>query len=628
MLNIKEINESISDYLKDKKFNFAKCLIPEDDKKISIIGKYNPQLIKGFIGLDENLKPIDLKDSKDYYYGVSPKLSESIIIEAISDLKVTSTEKLKKFVLENRNYFFLHQKDKEYIYYFAEYVCLRLLNLYGIRLYFHSGCDRDKFYNECITSLTKDIFLEKDSNNPKLLKIKGCPDDKLLDFFNQNYVFYMKNNLIIIEEKSSNIIDLDKYMKIKDVYHERKNIKLLEGSIFYSGCLLKALKIEKLENANLNVDSYCVHFERTSFAAVACINFHYKFLFHPFLSKIEGNYPIIDFFKKDDRYGQKMYDEILKIDCLNDKDSALEIINTYLLLTSNTPQICVSGNLITEDNYMILTKRAKNSIDENLYYPGINGNAEIADSNVEFYFNSVEEDFPEIDLDSKRIDFNGELSRECFAELGISLDKRNWKPMGIVMFGKINRDKDMIDNYPLTDRRVHFSLLFEQKTSDDLKSLIIKQKNSTENYENQKVKGCKINCYNSLFHMIMSNLFYSMKKMLGIKALVTAGLSIALFFIFLANGSYYGTIEKYVSLIFAFLVFLDSISSVILNLYDKYKLSKNKKDIYFISSKVNESKVKAGIENILEIKNTCEVYPVSYIALRLYIEKKLKNKKN
>lgn len=116
MLNIKEINASISDYLKDKKFNFAKCLIPEDDKKISIIGKYNPQLINGFIGLDENLKPIDLKDSKDYYYGVSPKLSESIIIEAISDLKVTSTEKLKKFVLENRNYFFLHQTDKEYIY--------------------------------------------------------------------------------------------------------------------------------------------------------------------------------------------------------------------------------------------------------------------------------------------------------------------------------------------------------------------------------------------------------------------------------------------------------------------------------------------------------------------------------
>jgi len=35
------------------------------------------------------------------------------------------------------------------------------------------------------------------------------------------------------------------------------------------------------------------------------------------------------------------------------------------------------------------------------------------------------------------------------------------------------------------------------------------------------------------------------------------------------------------------------------------------------SLKDYESKVKAGIENILEIKNTCEVYPVSYIALRL-----------
>ena len=262
------------------------------------------------------------------------------------------------------------------------------------------------------------------------------------------------------------------------VYKDKKNIVLLSHRLFYSGCLLKTIKIEKKDAGNVDTVSYSIFFERTSFAAVYTLN---KYTPHKY---IEGN-KFFETLSADDKVAYKFYEALQESDGEN-----LDAINEYLSHTITAVQIGISGMFETSDGYIILPKRDFKEYDSNQYYPSVNGNAEIDDSNVDLYENSVSEDCPTVYLDGSRIDFLGEINREAYAELKIFTYQSGWDCLGISICGNANKEADY-KTYDDPERRMQLNIIFKQSVEVDksLKDIRELQKEAVEKYEAKSLEG-------------------------------------------------------------------------------------------------------------------------------------------
>ena len=112
--------------------NLLTTLTPNgEDEKISVVGKYNPNLITGekFVGLDENLNPVLRSDFENYYYGISPKLTATMLVDTISSLRIKNKKDLEEFIKDNRDLFMLHQQDKDKLKEYAFSAIISLLIL-------------------------------------------------------------------------------------------------------------------------------------------------------------------------------------------------------------------------------------------------------------------------------------------------------------------------------------------------------------------------------------------------------------------------------------------------------------------------------------------------------------------
>ena len=573
--------------------NLLTTLTPNEDEKISVVGKYNPRLITGdkFAGLDENLNVILRDDFENFYYGISTKLTATLLIDTISSLRIQNRKDLEDFIKEHHDLFMFHQQDKDKLKDFAYSAVISLLNMYGVTVVFNN----ENEYKECPEEYKPYI---KDNK----LAVRGAVDEALLEFLRK----YRYN----IWDKEARVSDSGK--TIEEVYKDKKNIVLLSHRLFYSGCLLKAIKIEKKDAGNVNTVSYNVFFERTSFAAVYSLN---KFTPHKYL---EGN-KFYESLEEDDKVAYKFYKDLEESNGEN-----LEAINEYLKNTISGVQMGISGMFETKDGYIILPKRDAKEYDSNQYYPSVNGNAEIDDPNVDLYEDSVSEDCPTVYLNDSRIDFLGEINREAYAELKISTSQSGWDCLGIAICGNANKEKVNYQTYDDPERRMQLNIVYKQsvEVNKSLKDIRKLQKEAVEKYEAKYLEGLYFKVYKSAWHRLGYLIQYLGKAVSEIKGIVTTGVSLALFLVLLFNrGSIGGPVEV-VSQFLSLFVFIISLVKLGLSIFEFFKNRVGTKT-YFAVKGINAEK---KIEKIVDkrFKGSNKLHPVTYVSLLLMLRSKNK----
>ena len=179
-------------------------------------------------------------------------------------------------------------------------------------------------------------------------------------------------------------------------------------------------------------------------------------------------------------------------------------LNKYLKLSLNSNTVAVSANIVTKDDYLLIGKRGELTIDNSQYYCSVNGQSEFRDPNVSFYRNSVFEDLPSMEFDSKyRIDLNNEIQREALAELGLPFFEHEWSYYGI-SYLSINNTTVIKEQRPVMKRRMHFNVLTHNSTSYTFADINKSQKKATESFENERLRGIKIKVHPDVWAMLCS----------------------------------------------------------------------------------------------------------------------------
>ena len=456
-----------------EKLNYSKLYVPSKAKKVSVVGSYvaNDDDFRNthryarltYDKQDKLLKTVlhTGKDWDDFYYGASPIIDSSLIIKEIRNKLFQEEDGVYKFVCKYADNFMIHEKFKEALPAIAQYIVVGMLEKFGVKI----CCD--ELTEQDISNLSgKNVRRIKEGRGKKTteyLCICGCPSQSIFEALSK-YTFKIEDQ---------NLIPTDNGLSFEDCFNNYNVIHTLNGSTYYNGVLLRALQIYQESDAvNQDVVALKIDFERTTYAAIDALSNNFTNSY--FLSETVKR-KIIKILRSDDEFRYKKLVES------NDtsEEAFLASINEYLSQTISALQIGVSANIISSDGFLLFGEREKGTIDENFIYPGVNGNAEIADKNVAFYKMSTTEDYPDITIDNAfRTDFNGEISREMLAELNIDSLNKHWNCYGISLSGTTasHLQENNENAYIELERRLHFNILFEQQLDIDLYTIRKKQK--------------------------------------------------------------------------------------------------------------------------------------------------------
>lgn len=605
----KEINDDLSAHLQKFDLNYARLILPTRKSEPAVVGKYAPNFFgDSFITLNEQLDVIEDNDFSKFYYGVSPKLNSSLIIETISNLELTSIESLDKFVARHASLFMLHKGQEEYLLAFAKYITLSVSYNYGIKIDFKDITTANKILDEIGS---ENIFVSQEKSS---LTLHGCPTKEILDVLSK-FTYICDDGCITPS-------DTEDGMSICDVYRNKDNIFLTNGDVFYSGVLPRTLKIEEKDSwhSNKGVISIYLYYEKSTYATVFALD--NNFTKHPLLANDKDK--IIAFFCYDDACKRTHLTKTIESG-KNGRQKLMSDINDYLKCSYNVNQIGVTGNIISSDDYLIYGKRAQKSIDSGKVYPSANGNVEIADENVEFYSDSVDVDYPTINADSKMNSFGLELCRETEAELNLSLSNNLLKCYGIIISGIMPPENEQGAEYPFRNRRLHFNILFKQKVDIDFKKIQQLQAIATEKYENSELHGLSVKTYKGTLDFIKKQIGDFIRKLMKWRLAITSIFTIALFSLSLDILNF--TLKDWstcVSFIFAVLVVSMTSVDILKGIKERYRKKKYRHSAYIIANKDENKQIESILNKILESNS---YHPVAYLALKLYlIEKASKTK--
>lgn len=514
-------NCELSEALNHKDLNFGYLMATSLEGKLSITAKYDPPQKEKCVKLDGDLNTVPLDDNDEFYYGVSPLFDNDQIIKVISKLKIKTQTDLVQYIKENPDWFMIHNRHEQYLSDIAKLIVVSVTCAFSIKIHMTkdeynkivSGCD-DFCDETCSWKTDNDFKIEKTGKkalcppirfiyhckksrkikSPKsetqdssgVLTIHGCPTAQMLDRLSEwKYKRYYNTELYkddVIWQISS-----DGNEEIKDVYENKESISLTNGNVFYSGTMLRPVKIDppKISCEDDKVRSVVVCFERTTYATVLTFDSNYSN--HPLL---KNNSNIVSVFKEDDKLKKSLINNLGKAGDGSDED-IYGAVNDYLKACYNPTQIGVSGIIITSDKKFIFSHRGSGNIDSGGIYPGVNGNAEIADKNVSFYAHSMYEDVPRIKLDDSRIDFLGEISRETYDELSLDLNEQNWDCCGIMLSGNTTQLGVKDKGY---NRRLHFNIIFEQKVDYTFPQIDKMRKKANERFESDEYIAFSVIC--------------------------------------------------------------------------------------------------------------------------------------
>lgn len=534
--SLKQFNKDISGLIKDEGVNHIKLFAATDEAKISVV-----------------LRP---SDDKTFYYGLNPSFSSEKMIGLLFKRKETIQKSFweviskeytdnNSFKLNNFDSYgkrFKLEQDKLEILLFGKTI-LQMASHFGFRfqcketevvelkkliakLWREKTADsKYNFNNEEYFSKEKTFFCHWGKNQkgtyidflgvwPKVIIDELDEQVKIIDTSNSDSIeLFMKENKGN-ESKVNNNLTLSKIYGMNSEFMNsflEDKFKLRDGNVYYSGTMPRVKKIEyDTDHPTSEQIKYLImHVERTTFATVDCMD-NPIIMLHPFFSDLYNEIPRYDYLLDFDRYEDEMQSKYLynQKEAVNDvqteyEKKEIENINNYLKNSFNTHTVAVSANIETADQYLLVGKRGKGTIDDGEYYCSVNGQSEFNDERVSFYQDSVYEDLPTLDFNSnKRIDLNNEIQRETIAELGISMFEQDWQYYGVSYLSinnEANQSKSngnkLEDAANVSKRRMHFNVLTYNKSYSDFEEVYTNHENVTEKFENSFIEGIRLNLY-------------------------------------------------------------------------------------------------------------------------------------
>lgn len=463
------LQQTLSDYEGVNYISFLtaskgnKCsLVMEPVKKLRSIGLMNEKFI------------INEADD-DFYYGLHPEVSSIQIIKGIASGFFQNETKITEFMNEislHHPVFKLHADQERYLMALFSATLVKMSNNFGICF----ACDNyDDMKQKLGNSFTiQELYVKFNDNEKSIIFLSGLSDYVIEILTELQLGYKFTNNKLYLVKHGKNLREL-----YNDAGKLEKHIKLAKGSIYYSGVMPRTVEIEfKNDIYNAHVDTYKFHVERTTFATLDLFDncdIIQHFLLQNHQSLLE------EVFTQEDNAQNLLVNDYER------QQELLDNINTYLSMSPNTHTIAVTGNIETCEKLLVLCERDKNSIDSSIYYPSANGQSEFKDINPDIYKNSVYEDYPTLDFsDDYRLDFEGEINREAFAELNIRLLDDSWQYYGF-SFLLIKSE-----NNPFQKRRMHFNVLAKNYTKENLADVIEARNYATEKFENSKIVGLSI----------------------------------------------------------------------------------------------------------------------------------------
>lgn len=596
----------------DGSLNYSKIYVPSNANKVSVIGNYvtaeddfrnSHKYAKLRYDEQNQILKTDLYTGKDwdtFYYGATPIIESSLIIKEIRNKLFQGEDGVYKFVCKYADNFMIHAAYENVLPALSQYIVVAMLEKFGVKIICNSLIE-----HKISSLLDKNVKLveeQKDKTVFKCIYVYGCPSQSF--FKTLEGVNFEVNDQILVP--SSKGLSFEKCFKQHGIIHN------LKGNAYYNGVLLRALRIDQeCDAVNQGVVALKINFERTTYASIDALS--NNFTDSCFLQKGVRR-EIIKLLKEDDEFRLQ---KLTKSEDVSE-ESFLANLNEYLSQTVSAVQVGVSANIVSSDGFLLFGQREKNTIDENLIYPSVNGNAEIADKNVAFYKMSTKEDYPDININNAfRIDFNGEISRELLAELNIDSVHKHWDCYGVCLSGTTASylQKKEVDIYREVERRLHFNVLFEQQLDVDLYTIKQKQKNATEKYENQRIIGVKYSFFESMFSLSIRKLSNAIRIILALKDFITTAIALIVFFVALNSAEQ--EMSTWITAVFSCLFILQSI----INLYSDF----SRKKVWLISPKrdilVEYVKKDKILDKALLGK---EMHPVVPILLMCYINSHIK----
>ena len=500
-ISLVNMNDSLREQFaaKGEGLDFCKMIIHPFDEKLSVIAKYSPQ--SRYYTLKAGKAELST-DPAGFYYGVSPCLDTNQIMKQISCLEINTCDGLMNYIDKTDGWFSVHEDQRGYLKPLAAYIVVCMASHFGIRIETDSN-EYERIKNILLAKgYSKSgvgLVLAYDDSiaGHPFMTIKGFPMREVLDSLDgisyekvniptkKGEDGQPKDNLAIWRRTNGNC-----GISIRDVYRQQKNLELIRGSVFYSGVLLmpRELKLQTDSYENDKIESLLIHFERSTYGTVCAMDMNLTE--HPFLiGNIKAK--IVEMLCHDDE-AKKRLEKETRIGA--DAGCMVRALNKYLSSCFNVNQIGVSGNIITHEGMLLLGQRRKSNIDAGKLYPGVNGNAEVADRDVSFYSQSVYEDSPTIHLEDDRIDFFGEIGREAYAEAKLDLSRQEWICRGVVISGNMPKGSVCREEYCESFRRLHFNLIFEHNVDKTLQEIAGLGKRAAEAFETMCYRGIKVIC--------------------------------------------------------------------------------------------------------------------------------------
>lgn len=590
--SIGRFNQTCQEDVSKQDINFCKAIVLSH-RKISATVKYCPEYIYSeYVVLDPNLNPIPCSDFDSYYYGASPNIDTSLILNAISNLRFTTVESLEKFIAEHCTDFMLHKDQADYLLDVAKLILLTVASKYGIT--FRLCSELSLLVNEA------DRFPEiiTVNNKDKVINLHGCPTAELIELL-ETLRFIRKDGKW---EPCSNGLSL------AEIYANCANIQLLVGKVFYSGVLLKAVNITKQSDRyeNDRIPSYQFQYERSTFATVCA--FDDNRTLHPLLAQSRDK--LINMFRADDACKSRLIKNLSREEV--GEEEILLHVNEYLRSSFNVNQIGVSSNVKTSDGKIFFGLRGSNNIDSGSLYPGVNGNAEVYDENVSFYNNSVYEDLPSVYLRDRRSDLLGEISREAYAELRLTTKRESWECYGMIISGTA----PAAETYSCVHRRCHFNVLFENEVAETMEQIKERKLKASESFENTNFAAIKVQFYKDRLHGFFSGIFGLVQTVLRSKDFVESLLLLMITFVSVSSIEFsLDNLSSLFSVVFASLILLSNLVQIIQFLLRSHRNAKMTRTMRIYANMSYPDLCR----KVSETMNR-KYHPAAYVALKMHVE--------
>ena len=584
-----KFNQTMQADVARQELNFCKALILSH-KKLSFSLLHKPQLLfSRYAVLKKDLTVSYGDDFSNYYYGASPRIDSFTVIDAISGFRFRSVEGLEAFISRHCAEFMLHEDQGAYLLDLAKLILLTVASKYGV--VFQQATQLAFLSDGGLSSMTTQ---DKEKH---LVRIHGCPCQEMIDKM-QPYRFVNVDGVWQISEDG---------IGFQDIYANKAHISLLNGEVFYSGVLLKALELRKQQHnfESSGIANYQLVYERSTFATVCAFDDYY--VNHPLLTDCKQR--LEAFFRCDDACKERLSTQLSQAQLTDEQ--LLTHANEYMRCSHNVNQIVVSGNIKTSQNEILLGMRAAKNIDGGALYPSVNGNAEVYDENVQFYCNSVYEDLPTVNLAQKRSDLQGEIAREAYGELNMLFARESWSCHGLVISG--NLPQAGRDNQK---RRCHFSVLFENETTETLDEIQTRFHKAGEAFENKNFAAIVIKYHKTRLHSMLGGIIEFLQRLSQSKEIIESVLLLLLAFISIETFEpSFENISSLLSLLFASIIILTTAITMIQRLAKLLRNAKNTKTIRIYASMSYET-----ICQRLSKTMTMKYHPVAYACVKMHID--------